>query len=67
MAHHELARALWEVGTSECIPGTSWYSLQYLHPAQANTSAGGCSVGLSWLRDGLGGAFQGTPHGGRTE
>ena len=67
MAHRELARALWEAETGKCIPGTSLCSLQYLHPAQANTSADGHSVGLLWLRDGLSGSFQGTPHGGRAE
>ena len=67
MAHHELAMALWEAETGECFPGTSWCSLQYLHPALANTSAGGHSVRLLWLRDGPGEAFQDTPHGGRME
>ena len=37
------------------------------HPALANIGAGGCSVGLLWLRGDLGEAFQDTPHGGRTE
>ena len=58
MAHCELARALWEAETSECIPGTSWCNLQYLHPALANTSAGRHSVGLLWLRDGPGETFK---------
>ena len=67
MAHHELARAFWEVETGRYILGISWCNLLCLHPALANIGAGRCSVGLWWLRDGLGGAFEDTPHGGRTE
>ena len=67
MAHHELAMALLEAEISECIPGTSWCSLLYPHPALANISAGRRSAVLWWLRDGPGGVFEDTPHGGRKE
>ena len=67
MAYRELARALWQTETGRYILGTSWCNLQCLHPALANIGAGGCSVGLSWLRGDLGGAFEDTPHGGRME
>ena len=46
MAPCELSVALWEEETGKYIPGTSLCSLQYLHPARANTSAGGHSVGF---------------------
>ena len=45
MVHRELAVALWEEETSEYILGTSLCNPGCLHPAQANTSTGGCSVG----------------------
>ena len=67
MAHHELARALWEAETGRYILCTSWCSLLCLHPALANIGADGCSVGLLWLRGDLGGAFEDTPHGVRME
>ena len=67
MAHHELAMALWEAETSECIPGTSLCSLLCLHPALANIGAGRHSAVLWWLRDGPGGVFEDTPHRGRME
>ena len=67
MARHELAVALWEVETNGYTLGTSLCNLLCLHPALANIDAGGHSVGLLWLRDGLGEAFQDTPHEGRTE
>ena len=67
MVHHELVRALWEAETGGYILGTSWCNLLCLHPALANTSAGRHSVGLWWLRDGPGGVFEDTPHGGRME
>ena len=51
--------ALWEVVTGRYILGISWCNLLCLHPALANTSAGGHSVGLSWLRGDLGEAFHG--------
>ena len=67
MAHRELAVALWEEETSEYILGTSLCNLQCLHPARANISAGGCSIGLLWLRGDPGEAFQDTPDAGRME
>ena len=67
MAHHELAMALWEEETGGYILGTSLCSLICLHPAPANTDADGHSVGLLWLRDGSGEAFQDTPYEGKME
>ena len=67
MAHHELAVALWEAETNGYTLGTSLCNLLCLHQALANIGAGRHSVGLWWLRDGPGEAFQDTPHGGRTE
>ena len=57
MAHCELAVALWKAETGRYILGTSLCNLQCLHPALANTGAGGHSVGLLWLRGDPGEAF----------
>ena len=57
MAHRELAMVLWEVEIDRYTLGTSLCNLLCLHPALANIDAGGCSVGLLWLRDGLGEAL----------
>ena len=67
VAHCELAMALWEVETGVYILGTSLCNLWCLHPALANIGVDGRSVGLLWLRDDLGGAFEVTPHRGRME
>ena len=67
MAPREPAVALWEAEINVCIPCTSLCSLLCQRPALANIGVDERSAVPWWLRDGPGGVFEDTPHGGRME